>query len=474
LTQSHIHLYSDKQKTVYLRSINTQWTKIEYLSDENNKSKTILRFTKNCCSEEFLVKSQETLAKIQPHLRRLAINKDFETRFEVNKWLGQGNFGEVHMVTNKVRKERFAAKIYDLRPLAKEASMKWQTMRNCIKNEIKILRALAYTSNSENFLTVYEVHEVSGLIILVVDLIDGGELLTPLKKDQKFEDQEIWRIMTQLALTLDTLNQLKIVHRDLKPQNVLWKFSDKNFLENQIVICDFGISCFEKLCKGSNKDSDCFLKSAGTRGYMAPEILVQCDNGVAAGEFVLECSGDIYSLGILFYYLLTLGLPWKENRKDDVVTQNMKSNIDFSDGNRDLRGVAGGARKLLEWMLQPEPENRITSQELILVLDQLAEDGPCFSSSPLSNGSGRVNSSFGFCVKNGSQDFVDILDSRKERDAKRPVNKMASVTYLPGETEFIVPDLEKPSKLERRASIAILEKPSKFGRRASITSPKKI
>jgi hypothetical protein len=92
----------------------------------------------------------------------------------------------------------------------------------------------------------------------------------------------------------------------------------------------------------------------------------------------------------------------------------------------------------------------------------------------MSVGSGRVSSSFGFCVENGSQDFVDILDSRKERDARRPLNKRASITYLPGETKFIFPVLEKPSKMGRRASIATLEKPSRFGRRASITSPKKI
>lgn len=143
------------------------------------------------------------------------------------------------------------------------------------------------------------------------------------------------------------------MHRDLKPQNVLWKSKDKSFLENQIVICDFGISCREKLGKGSNKESDCLNTSAGTLGYMAPEILVQFDNGVPAAEFVLGCQSDIYSLGIVFYELLTLTSPWRENGKDDLASQNIKSKIDFSNGNRDLKGVAGEARKLLEWMLQP-------------------------------------------------------------------------------------------------------------------------
>lgn len=204
LTQTHLHLYSDKPRAIYLRSIAIKWAKIEFLTSEDNKSKTILRFTKNCLSEEFLVKSQETLSKIQPHLRRLAINKDFESRFETLKFLGQGNFGAVPSCTNKVTGEEFAAKIYDLRALGGDGGRKWQNMRSCIKNEVRILRGLAYSENSENFLRVHEVHECNGLIILVVDLIGGGELLTGSKETEKFADQEIWRVMTQLAVTLET------------------------------------------------------------------------------------------------------------------------------------------------------------------------------------------------------------------------------------------------------------------------------
>ena len=49
---------------------------------------------------------------------------------------------------------------------------------------------------------------------------------------------------------------------------------------------------------------------------------------------------------------------------------------------------------------------------------------------------------------------MDVLDSRKERDAKRPLGKRASVTYLPGEVDFHVPVSEKLGKFGRMASIA--------------------
>lgn len=82
-------------------------------------------------------------------------------------------------------------------------------------------------------------HEVSGLLILVIDLIAGGELLGYMKKADKFQDREVWTIMTQLAQSLDTLDSLNIVHRDIKPQNVLFKYPNKPILENELCIWVF-------------------------------------------------------------------------------------------------------------------------------------------------------------------------------------------------------------------------------------------
>jgi serine/threonine protein kinase len=86
---------------------------------------------------------------------------------------------------------------------------------------------------------VNEVHEVSGLVILVIDLIAGGELLGYMKNVDKIQDREVWTIMTQLAQSLDDLNSLNIVHRDIKPQNVLFKYPNKPILENELCICVF-------------------------------------------------------------------------------------------------------------------------------------------------------------------------------------------------------------------------------------------
>merc|ERR1711935_1270245 len=116
--------------------------------------------------------------------------------------------------------------------------------------------------------------------------------------------------MTQLATSLDTLRELRIAHRDIKPENILLKTNDKSLIENQLVLCDFGIASKTKNGDNYLKSGEYILTSAGSPGYIAPEVLVQSDLGVKEEKFVLECASDMYSLGIVFYAILTKSTPW--------------------------------------------------------------------------------------------------------------------------------------------------------------------
>ena len=168
----------------------------------------------------------------------------------------------------------------------------------------------------------------------MIDLISGGELIQSMKQLEGFQDKEIWSIMNQLAESLEALNLLNIVHRDIKPENILLTGNDKSLTDTQLILCDYGIASKTKNGNNQLKSGQYILTSAGSPGYIAPEVLIQSQNGVSERKFVLECSSDMYSLGILFYVLLSRALPWKKNSKEDIETQNMKSQIDFSTNNK--------------------------------------------------------------------------------------------------------------------------------------------
>jgi len=130
-------------------------------------------------------------------------------------------------------------------------------------NEIELMGKL----NHKNVLKLYEVYESENSIYLVVDILNGGELLNNLR--------------------LNHIHEKGIMHRDLKPENIMLR--DENNISD-IVIVDFGLSSFIKM-----DPNNVLFKKCGTPGFIAPEIF-QC-------EMFYSEKCDVFSAGVIFYIL---------------------------------------------------------------------------------------------------------------------------------------------------------------------------
>lgn len=126
-----------------------------------------------------------------------------------------------------------------------------------------------------------------------------------LKISQKIEANDL---LYQLTHGLHYLHNLKIVHRDLKPQNIL---IGDNLKEIRLLISDFG------LCKKLDNDQSSFRathqnEASGTSGWRAPELLLNNDiseispSAIASSKRLTKAI-DIFSLGCIFFYILTGG-----------------------------------------------------------------------------------------------------------------------------------------------------------------------
>ena len=142
-----------------------------------------------------------------------------------------------------------------------------------------------------NILKIYEVYETIHSIYLVIDLLEGGELLKRVKESPKLTHKDLSKLMFNLLQALEHIHQKKIMHRDLKPENLLLK--DKSNMCD-IVIADFGLAT-----RFDIPASEIFFKRCGTPGFVAPEILNYKDG--QDGFYDEKC--DIFSAGSIFFVL---------------------------------------------------------------------------------------------------------------------------------------------------------------------------
>lgn len=158
-------------------------------------------------------------------------------------------------------------------------------------------------------------------------------------------------VLRQATKGLIHLHSLNIVHRDIKPQNVLISFPDANN-RVRVMISDFG------LCKKLNVGKASFSRRSGvtgTEGWIAPEMI--------KGQRTTT-SVDIFSLGCVFYYVLSRGLhPFGETMKRQANILTNDYNLAYlkqgKSSNCDIL-----AEGLISDMINYNPANRPTASNV--------------------------------------------------------------------------------------------------------------
>jgi NIMA (never in mitosis gene a)-related kinase len=132
-----------------------------------------------------------------------------------------------------------------------------------------------------------------------MDYADEGDLLMKVKekkdKGVKFDEKEVWNIVIQMVKGIKALHDKSILHRDLKSANV-FMYSD-----GTVKIGDLNVSKImrEKLS----------YTQTGTPYYASPEIW---------RDKPYDFKSDIWSLGVIFYEICQLSVPFKADNIDDL------------------------------------------------------------------------------------------------------------------------------------------------------------
>ena len=205
-------------------------------------------------------------------------------RYEVIRLLGQGGFGRVWLAYDSRLDRHVAIKIPHRHRLLLQSEIE------SYLTEARILSSLQHPS----IVSVFDCGQTDdGLWYVVSQYIDGSDLATRIKTTP-FSVTATADLMIPLAEALDHAHAKGVVHRDVKPANILIDKQGRPYL------ADFGIALREV-------DFGTGYTMLGTVAYMSPEQI--------RGEgHLVDGRSDIFSLGIVFYELLTGQRPFPADR----------------------------------------------------------------------------------------------------------------------------------------------------------------
>lgn len=269
-------------------------------------------------------------------------------KYSVSFFLKKGSYAETYRVQNEAKEIKFL-KLFDFAKLHRT-----QFTEGGDVLEIEMLKQIKHSnlvkySDSGNI-----VIDNQKLGYVVLDFVSGETLADKMKRENTLNLYEAKNIILSVLNGLSYLHNKQIIHNDITNQNVMLDLSGKVAIPK---IIDFG---YARFLKQSNKD---FLKDGLNLFYTANETFNK----------VFSFQSDIYSVGALYYQLLT-GLPpyfveiskYKSDKiqLEDVILDERKKPLKFSDK------IDEQAQNIIRKALQPKAENRFKSvKEFIQTLN---------------------------------------------------------------------------------------------------------
>eukprot|EP00310_Coccolithus_braarudii_P021903 CAMPEP_0183343852 /NCGR_PEP_ID=MMETSP0164_2-20130417/9670_1 /TAXON_ID=221442 /ORGANISM="Coccolithus pelagicus ssp braarudi, Strain PLY182g" /LENGTH=323 /DNA_ID=CAMNT_0025514755 /DNA_START=1 /DNA_END=969 /DNA_ORIENTATION=- len=277
---------------------------------------------------------------------------------EISK-LGQGSFAVVMKVKHRDSGEEYAMKVMEKRRIMGQLGLgaglgrAEEEVQRKVLSEARILKNLDHP----NVIKFHEIIEDEDELLLIMELVEGGELFDRVNKKGPFDEAAARGVMRQLLKALEYLHSQNIVHRDLKLENILLVESSDPTAELQVKIADFGLA---KLIGGGKMTST----FCGTPQYFAPEVL---ESRNSARGYDAAC--DMWSLGVILYILLVGYAPFDENRPrwDDrsapvpsIFDQIRRGVRAEHFREEDWKRISPAARHLVMMLLVLNPQHRLT------------------------------------------------------------------------------------------------------------------
>ncbi|KAI9841034.1 MAG: camp-dependent protein kinase catalytic subunit [Sclerophora amabilis] len=240
--------------------------------------------------------------------------------FALQRTLGTGSFGRVHLVQSRHNQRFYAMKV-----LKKAQVVKMKQVEHT-NDERRMLGMVKHPF----LVTLWGTFQDSKNVYMVMDFVEGGELFSLLRKSQRFPNPVAKFYAAEVTLALDYLHSMHIVYRDLKPENLLL---DRH---GHLKITDFGFA---------KEVPDITWTLCGTPDYLAPEVV----NSKGYNKSV-----DWWSLGILIFEMLCGFTPFWDGGSPMKIYENIiKGRVKYPPY------IHPDAQDLLQQLITPDLTKRL-------------------------------------------------------------------------------------------------------------------
>ncbi|KAJ8902800.1 hypothetical protein NDN08_006120 [Rhodosorus marinus] len=266
-------------------------------------------------------------------------NSPMKRRWEVLEEIGRGSSGVVYRARSKVLPGEYAAVKY-----IDKNSADYSETKVC--REVYCFHIIQRAGGHENIVEVYEVDEDDRFVYIVMELLEGEELLNRVSMAGSYMENHSAAIVSQIVEALAFVHSLNIIHRDVKAENFVFSTPARN---SPIKLIDFGVSFYSHdygSCHGT--------ELIGSALYLAPEMWQRRMYNQAV---------DMFSLGILVHILLTGSPPFNCMDLHDYVHRIQDEDISL-DGNEWV-SISQLGKQFVRDILQRDPEKRMESRQAL-------------------------------------------------------------------------------------------------------------
>lgn len=276
-----------------------------------------------------------------------------DNRYEIVQMLSVGSYAAVYKGFDNLLKKYVLIKLYN--DTYSEAR---------IDREFKILK----TINHNNIVKVFNSGKIKNNRYIIYEYVNGITLDLYLRNNYVNLSSFI-KYAKELISAIECLHSMNVLHRDIKPANIILDLSD-----DKLILLDFGISrllddqdyqensTFTQLVQTLPNNITMSLDESGigTPYFMAPE---QFNN------FDASFKSDLYSLGVVFYYMIFNELPFKSVSFEAMLTSK-REDIDVNI-NKFSKGINDLLNELLCGMLKVKHDDRIELKRVEQIINEI-------------------------------------------------------------------------------------------------------